>query len=71
MTRPGIEPWSPGPYGEHSNHYAYGSSFNKQGKILLKKLAIGSTIYSCAFFKEINSYESFHVVRHCKDDLIY
>ena len=39
--------------------------------ILPKELAIGSIVYSCAFFKEINSDASFHVPEHCQCDLLY
>ena len=39
--------------------------------ILLMELAIGSIVYNCIFFKEINSYGSFHVPEHCQHDLIY
>ena len=50
MTRPGIEPRSPGPL---ANTLTAGPTSRV---ILPRALVIGSTIYSCLFFKEINSY---------------
>ena len=35
------------------------------------ELAIGSTIYSCTFFKEICADESFHIPEHYQHDLLY
>ena len=36
-----------------------------------EELAIGNTIYSCTFFKEINSDGSFHVPEDFQHDLLY
>ena len=44
------------------------ASCNKQGKILPKEFSVGSTFYSCTFYKEINSDRSFCDYQH---DLIY
>ena len=39
--------------------------------ILPKKMLIRSTVYSCKFFKEINTELSLNVSEHCLHDLIY
>ena len=36
-----------------------------------KELAIGSIVYSCTFFKEINCGGIFYVQGHCQHDLLY
>ena len=46
-------------------------SLNKLGEILPKKLAVGSTVNSCTFFKEINSDGSFYVPKDYQHDLLY
>ena len=38
---------------------------------MLRKLTIGSTMYSCIIFKEINSNGFFHVSEDCLYDLFY
>ena len=35
------------------------------------KLAIGSSIYSCSYFKEINRDGTFHVIEDCQHHLLY
>ena len=37
----------------------------------MKELAIGNTVYSLFFFKEISSHGSFHVPENCQHDLLY
>ena len=36
--------------------------YYKQVEILPKELAVGNTVYSCTFFKEINSNGTSHVL---------
>ena len=39
--------------------------------ILPKEIAVRITTYSCTFFKEINTYRSFHVSEDCQRDFLY